>query len=287
MEPSAHSGSENGFGAMLRNSVRCAFFCLVTFLWIRATVDAGPFFKSGELVVLSGELLKAERRMVSGVGYPYPGDLRLAIAVPEGFDAAKVYPILFVSVTGSKYRTNIEEMESYREVATKLGWVVMTAEGERWPRRRHDTISFRRTYMRAGFRLLNETLPASSEWPVVFGGFSGGAKLSQYLAVDSLKRGLPVAGIWAGGCNESHLAEALSQSRLDSGSLSELRVFLCNGNADTVSRLSQAEKVAEEMETLGVDLELFEYEGGHVPSDAALRRGLEFLRADLPQFGTL
>lgn len=267
--------------------MRHFLFCFAPFLWILNPANGGDLFEGGELVILSGELLKNERRMVSGVGYPFPGDLRLAVAVPEGFDAAQLYPILYVSVTGSRYRTNIEEMESYREVATTLGWVVMTAEGERWPKRRHDTIAFRRTYMRAGFRLLKEKLPASGEWPVVYGGFSGGAKLSQYLAVDSLKRGLPVEGIWAGGCNENHLVEALSQSRLDARRLSELRVFLCNGNVDTVSRLGQARKAAEEMLELGVALEFFEYEGGHVLSDTALRRGLDFLREDLPQFGAL
>ena len=72
------------------------------------------FWSEGQVSVLSAPLTRQERRHVSGPSYPFPGDLQLAIAVPRGFSAERSYPMLFVSVTGDRYRTNIEELDALK-----------------------------------------------------------------------------------------------------------------------------------------------------------------------------
>lgn len=246
--------------------------------FVAASVWASDaFWREGELVSLSASLTRQERRHVSGPSYPFPGDLTLALAVPPGFSPQRVYPMLFVSVTGDRYRSNIEEMEAYWRTAVEKGWVVVTAQGERWPKRRHDTILFRQTYFSAAMRVLNDRIPKSREWPIVFAGFSGGSKMSQFLAVYSIDRGQPACGVFAAGCNENLIPKAARRYEVADSQLEGLAVFLSTGTLDTVSTVEQTRKVAESLRGSGIErIETFWHEGGHRHDADSLDQALDW-----------
>ena len=134
----------------------------------------------------------AEKAILTSLGSSSPDKVAVAIALPANFNPENTYPVLITQVTGDKYRPNIEEIDVYREIAQKQGYLVITAQAIPWPNPKFDLINHRYVAIRAALRWLEKEYPGSSNWPIVFAGFSGGAKMSQILAA-SLPRSTAVS----------------------------------------------------------------------------------------------
>ncbi|HVZ32802.1 MAG TPA: hypothetical protein VG963_10270 [Polyangiaceae bacterium] len=206
--------------------------------------------------------------------------VEVALAVPEHFDAAHAYPILLTQVTADAYRPNIAELGEYAPIALARGYVVLTAQGIPWPRGTGgDTLLHRFVTASAGLRWLTGEIPQSAAWPIVIAGFSGGAKISQVLAVSLLLERRPVAGVFLGGCNEDNSPVLLAQYPAVRERFSHIAFFLSAGNEDNIAPLSAVRAVAEGLQRSGVErLRLSEHPGGHRLSPRDLDKGLGWLR---------
>ncbi|MEK7951008.1 SHD1 domain-containing protein [Luteolibacter soli] len=200
-----------------------------------------------------------------------PAQLKIAIALPAGFNPAKPQQVMWVSAPinneGERKRGNIAAMDGFAGLATQAGWVVITADTDqgnpRLDNNQHCEGSDLAVHKQA-VEALAKVWPASRSWKFACCGFSGGAKASFFRAGELLACELDVVGIFAGGCNQDMTASARAESGFRKASLKKVRVFISNGKSDDISTVDQATKLKESAESEGygeVRLELFE--GGH------------------------
>lgn len=218
----------------------------------------------GEANLLQVPTTAEEAEALAEAGAGDPGVVVVALALPEGFDAARPAPILFTSVTGDPYQSNVKELEMYREPALARGWVVLTAQVHPWPDREQDTIDGRRLAARVAFRALEGLFPGSREWPTAFAGFSGGSKMAQLLAGDALAQGRQVCGVLMGGCNEDQSRRIRRLFHPPEEALWAVPYFLSSGDVDRIATPRQMRKVGRSLENKGArHVRLEVYAGPH------------------------
>ena len=212
--------------------------------------------------VLEIPLTSLENRWMKSSGLSGYEVAQAGIAVPEGFDPEKEYPVLVTCVTGDDYLSNIEEMDKYWPQAVEAGWVVVTGWAE--PRPDMDTKAFRRAVTVAAMRKLAELAPGSTSWPVAVGGFSGGAKNSAIIAAYLTREGYRIIGMFMGGCNRDMASQALRQIVKDKAAFKAIPVFFSTGEEDRMATIYEAEDAAQSMRDRGFrHIRLETYPGGH------------------------
>lgn len=216
-----------------------------------------------------------EALLLAQGGAGQPEVALIGLALPPKFNARERTPILFTSVTGDPYQSNIKEMEVYRKQAIARGWIVVTGQPHPWPDRSRDTVTGRQAAARAAFRTLAEIIPASRNWPTAFAGFSGGSKMAQMLAGDAIAEGRHVVGALMSGCNENMWAQVIDAYDPDRTALKKMGYFLSSGRWDQISTLAQMKDVRRGLRKKGarhVRLEYFDGQHAHyLPHiDAAL-----------------
>jgi len=115
---------------------------------------------------------------------------------------------------------------------------------------------------------------------LAFAGFSGGAKVSGWLAALFASQHARVSGIFLAGVNEEPVAAAARQLKvLDEGYLS-IPVFLQAGRLDTVATPDRHREILVELRRRGFrSLRLEVVEGGHRVDATWLRAALEWFAA--------
>lgn len=239
------------------------------------STDGAPDLVPGQKVVLPVELEKREIRWIKSSGLSGYEQAEAAIALPKDFAPGRPYPILITCVTGDRYLTNIEEMDKYWPAAVEAGWVVVT--GWAPPSPQPDTRAYRRAVTVAALRTLQELIPASVDWPLAVGGFSGGAKNAAVTAAYLAQEGRSLIGLFMGGCNRDLATYALKKIAPDANAFRQIPLFLSNGEADTVSTLAEAHEVRESLRKSGfASIRLGTYPGGHVLHQAHLHAALDW-----------
>ena len=212
-----------------------------------------------------------------------PDRVELAVALPAAFDPAQEHPILITQVTADRFRSNIDELPMYAPAALADGYVIVTAQGIPWPRSEgSDNLMHRYVSVRAALRWLAGEFPQSERWPIVLAGFSGGAKISQVLAVSLLLEQRRVEGVFLGGCNEDHSGLLLGQYPAMKDRFSHIAFFLSAGRQDRIAPLESVHAVADGLRRSGVEhLELSVHPGGHQLDKQDLSKALRWFRAQL------
>ncbi len=199
-----------------------------------------------------------------------PTLLKMAIALPAGFDPAKPQHVMWVSAPinndGERKSGNIGAIEQYSGPATQAGWVVIAADTDQGNPRLEDNQRSEGTDLAVheqAVAALAKAWPASTSWKFACCGFSGGAKASYYRAGDLLACDLAVVGLFLGGCNQDMTAEAREETSFKKSGLKKVRVF-SNGKTDDISTEAHANKVKDSVESQGYgDVKLELYDGGH------------------------
>lgn len=205
---------------------------------------------------------EASELKLAGVGQP--DVVLVGLALPKGFDPSRPTPVLFTSVTGDPYQSNIKEMEVYRARAVARGWVVLTGQPHPWPDRPQDTVTGRRVSAKVAFRALAELFPGSEDWPTAFAGFSGGSKMSQLLSGYFIANGRHVVGALMSGCNENQIVEIMDNYNPDRKKLKAMGYFLSSGRLDQVSSPQQVKDVRRTLRRKGAkNVRLETFDGPH------------------------
>jgi predicted esterase len=200
-----------------------------------------------------------------------PTQLKIAIALPAGFDPTKPQHVMWVSAPinseDERKRGNIAAIDGYAGLATQAGWVVIAADTDQGNPRLEDNQNSQGSDLavhKQAVEALTKAWPAFKSWKFACCGFSGGAKATYFRAGDLLACELDVVGLFLGGCNQDMTANARDETGYRKSGLKKVRVFISNGKADNISTVDHATKVKESVESQGygeVRLELFE--GGH------------------------
>src|SRR4029079_9228261 len=93
---------------------------------------------------------------------------------------------------------------AYAEAAVAGGWILVAADrAEEVPVERDD-VNLRSAFSAAALAALESQWPEAGKAPLAFGGFSGGAKFSGWLAAAFARQGRGFAGVFHFAHNRSH-----------------------------------------------------------------------------------
>lgn len=199
--------------------------------------------------------------------------IKIAIAVPDGFDPSQPWPLYVVSSTVNA--SSIGSMKAVYKAVVDSRWVALAADGAEKPK--VDSTAWRWALVASALEQLHEAWPASKQWPVACGGFSGGAKRSGYLAAIMMRSEYKVIGLWMGGCNADMASSGLDLYKPAASKFKSTPIFLSSGTSDKTATPEQVHEVMQSLRSSGFRKVRFEsYSGEHHVSQEHVRQGLKW-----------
>jgi hypothetical protein len=212
----------------------------------------------GEVLTIEVPLSDKRRAEAAKDGNSKLAHARVAIAVPQGFDPQKTWPILVVANTETY--SNIDSLQQFKQAALDEGWIVLAADGVELEKNQEG--SMRWPCLAAAFDYLTAAWPGVKNWPVACGGMSGGAKNSSFLAGDLAREHHRVVGMLMMGCNQDMATVAYRKG--SATSLLTASVFLSSGKSDTIATPAQHEAVKRSLQGTGFrKVRLERFDGAH------------------------
>ncbi|HEX4524279.1 MAG TPA: hypothetical protein VH704_12230 [Casimicrobiaceae bacterium] len=220
--------------------------------------------------------LPQELRQIAGRSGPSRVSHALVtVAVPADFDAARRYPVMVVSATSDESSRAL--LGAYAETAVAGGWILVAADpAEKIPVERDD-VNLRYALNATALAALASRWPESGNAPLAFGGFSGGAKYSGWLAAAFARQGRPIVGIYLAGINADTVTPTARHFGVLNESFKRIPVFLQSGQRDTVATPADHRNVRDQLEHAGFSEVRIEYgAGSHEVDPRSLRTALDW-----------
>ena len=246
---------------------------------------AATGLKPGALNEFSVEL-PMELRKLAGRGQVSPVTHALvAIAVPATIDMAHEWPVLVVSATSDRqFHSSRKLMSAYMETALAAGWIVVAADPTEVVAAEQDDVPLRLALVKAALAALALQWPGSGKAPLAFGGFSGGAKYSGWLAAAFASEGRNIIGIYLAGINQDTLVAAAEQFHVLDAKFRNVPVFLQSGETDVVATPADHRAIYDELKSAGFRRVRLEFvPGAHEVDPGPLRAALDGFRATSTQ----
>jgi hypothetical protein len=258
----------------------------------------------GGTVQVSVPMTAQEKGYVAEGGNPVPPYTLAVLAVPQGFDPKKSWPVLVCFSSTDGHRQNREALLRYRPLALAEGWVLIAGDGpEIAPRA--DSTGWRTGHTLAALDALHRSFPGSTQWPIATAGHSGGSKRASYIAPLLALAGNRIIGVFASGITQEGLAkqgppseagrtnyfnpqvssvccESIGEGyrRFHPGSgFLRTRYFISTGRLDTIATVEQQTVVADTARREGfTNVRHRIHPGGHVVSRAHVQEALRWFR---------
>jgi AMP-activated protein kinase-like protein len=203
---------------------------------------------------------------------------KMGIAVPQGFDSAKLWPVLVIANTEAY--SNIDAMRQFKQAANDEGWVILAADGVEAEKDKEGSIKW--PCVAAAFDYLTRVWPTVKDWPVACGGMSGGAKNSSFLAADFAREHHRVIGMLMMGCNQDMASVAYRKSAPPN--FLSAAVFLSSGKSDTIATPASTEQVKNSLHATGFQkLRLESFDGAHDVYQPHIAEALRWFNAQSPK----
>ena len=225
--------------------------------------------------------LPQELRKVAGHGQPSRVTRALVtIAVPKDIDMAREWPVLVVSATSdAAHHSSRALLRAYAETAVANGWIAIAADAKEDVAQDEDDVPLRLALNTAALAVLARQWPGTDRSPLAFGGFSGGAKHSAWLAAAFAKEGRKVIGLYFAGINENTLVDAATRLDVLTPAFRLVPVFLQAGDKDTVASLDEHQAIIAELKRDGFrNVRLVSFAGAHVVDPGPLKIALDWFR---------
>ena len=223
--------------------------------------------------------LPRELRMLAGRGQLSPVTHSLVtIAVPATFDAARDWPVLIVNATFIvEAHSSRNLLRAYAATALAAGWITIATDPAEEISAEQDEVPLRYALDKAALGALEALWPGASKAPLAFGGFSGGAMYSGWLAAVFAKEGRNVIGIYLAGINENTVLAAARQLDLLNETYRRVPVFLQSGETDEVATTADHRRVQHELLRAGFRNVRIEYfPDSHIVNPRPLRMALDW-----------
>jgi len=249
---------------------------------------AAPGLTPGALNEFSVELPQ-ELRLLAGRGKLSPVSRALVtVAVPANFDMAREWPVLVISATSdAQYRSSRKLMSAYAETAVAAGWIVVAADPAEEVTKEQDDVPLRLALVKAALAALASQSAGSDKAPLAFGGFSGGAKYSGWLAAAFAAEGRTIIGIYLAGINQDTLVAAAAQFQVLDAKFKNIPIFLQSGEKDEVSTPADHRAIYADLRRAGFRRVRLEYfPGAHEIDPTQLGVALDAFRATANQPST-
>lgn len=260
---------------------RCCIRDLVA-AWLGATLAAvaPAALESGRTTHFDYELPRPLREFAGGGRLSPVTRAQVAVTVPANFDPQAVWPILIVNATTDvKYRSSRRLAGFYTESALAAGWIVLAVDPAESLPQDDDTILLRMALARGALAALDRGWPHASRWPVAFAGFSGGAKISGWLAALFALEGQVPLGVFQAGINENTLAAAAKEFDVRTPAFTAMPVFLLAGEKDRIATAADHRRIERELRRAGFSaVRLETFPGPHAVDPRPLQRALQWFR---------
>ncbi len=203
--------------------------------------------------------------------------VRIGVAVPQGFDPLKTWPVLVV--TNTETYSNIDSLRQFKDAALAENWVILAAdEVEAEP---NNEGAMKWTCMAAAFDYLTRAWPGLKDWPIACGGMSGGAKNSSFLAGDLAREHHRVIGLLLMGCNQDMASVAFRKG--GAATMLGASVFISSGKSDTIATPERAAEVKNSLQATGFrKVRLESYDGAHDIYQPHVTEALRWFLAQSP-----
>jgi predicted esterase len=227
------------------------------------------------------ELPRPLREIAGGGALSPVTRARVSVAVPAHFTPDAVRPLLIVNATTDvKYRSSRRLAGFYTPPALAAGWIVLAVDPVEDIPQDEDTILLRLALARGALAALERWCPGVQRWPIALAGFSGGAKISGYLAALFALEGRIPLGVFQAGINENTLASSARQFRVRTPEFKAMPVFLLAGEKDEIAPESDHRRIANELKRAGfTQVRVETFAGPHAVDPRPLQRALEWFRA--------
>jgi Glycogen recognition site of AMP-activated protein kinase len=228
-------------------------------------LTASPTATGSLLAPTAGEVLNLEvplsdKRRAEAVkeGATNVHHAKVAIAVPQGFDPQKSWPVLIINNTEDY--PNIDSLNQFKQAALDENWVIMAADPPEAEKDKQD--GWRWATIAAAMDYVVATWPAAKDWPIACGGMSGGAKNSTFIAAAFARDHHRLIGMLMMGCNQDMASVAFHQSAPPN--FLGVPVFLSSGKSDTIATPAQHEAVKNSLRGTGFQkVRLEHFDGAH------------------------
>ncbi len=223
--------------------------------------------------------LPTDLRKMAGRGKLSPVTHALVtIAVPNNVNRAHGGPVIIISATSDPgYHSSRRLLRAYADAALAGGWTLVAADPADHVSVEQDDVPMRLALNTTALAVLARHWPEASNAPLAFGGFSGGAKYSGWLAAAFASQGRTVIGIYLAGINQETLVDAARQFNVLSAPFKRIPVFLQTGTLDDVSTPADHQAVASDLRRAGFRNVRVEYfPGAHEVEPGPMRAALEW-----------
>jgi predicted esterase len=257
---------------------------VVPILFAVATTVAAQGLTLGGVTEFKVEL-PTELRTMAGRGQLSPVTHALvAVAAPSNLDMAHEFPVMIISATSDpNYNSSRKLLLAYYEAALQAGWILVAADPASDTTVAQDDVPMRLALDTAALAVLAKQWPGVNTAPLAFGGFSGGAKYSEWLAAAFAKQGRKIIGLYLAGINESSLVSAAQSFDVLDDKFKRIPIFLQSGTTDEISSVGDHRTVSSALNRAGFKNVRVEYfTGGHEVDPRPLRTALDWFR----QFAT-
>ena len=225
--------------------------------------------------------LPKDLRTMAGRGQLSPVTHALVtIAAPSNLDMAHEFPVMIISATSDpEYNSSRKLLLAYYEVALQASWILVAADPGTEITVGQDDVPMRLALNTAALAVLAKQWPGANAASMAFGGFSGGAKYSEWLAAAFAGQGRNVIGIYLAGINISTLVDAAQQFNVMNDRFKRIPIFLQSGEADKVSTPADHQKIATELQRVGFkNIRVGVLPGAHEVDPGPFRNALEWFR---------
>lgn len=214
-----------------------------------------------------------------------PMQARLTFLLHKDFDPAKENKIFFARTTGDgkDESGDIRAMGFFEGVARDYGWNLAVFDS---PKGLSGDPNVDIAIFAAGLRVMEKTWPGCSKtWKFGAGGISGGAKSSQNLVAVLSRNRVNMDVLFLSGCNCFLGYFFKERYRVDPKVFSKARIFISNGLSDTISPVSHAQGVYDDMKRMGKvkKIRFEKYEGGHEPGAGQVEMAFKWFEEELKE----
>jgi predicted esterase len=222
--------------------------------------------------------LTPELRQIAGRGSLSPATYAVvAIAVPPKFEPTRDWPVMIVNATVDRPGQSRALLRAYAAAALDEGWILLAADPVPDVDRADDEATLRFALDFAALAVLQRQWPGAGKARLAFGGFSGGAKYSGWLAAAFAGQKRAVIGVYLASCNEDTLAPAARDFDVLDERFRRIPVFLQSGENDSVATPADHRRVQADLENAGFRRVRVEYFAGtHEVAPAPLRQALRW-----------
>jgi predicted esterase len=253
------------------------FLALLPVLFAASAALAAPGLKPGGLTEFNVELPR-ELRQLAGRGQVSPvAHALVTIAVPANFDPSRDWPVIVISATVNHSSRSL--LDTYANTALGAGWIVLAADPVEHAPGLEDDLPLRYALNIAALAALELQWRGAGKAQLAFGGFSGGAKNSGWLAAAFASRDRSIIGIYLAGINEDTIVSAARHFKVLNDAYRHIPVFLQSGDRDDVATPADHQRVREELIRAGfANIRVEQFPGLHVIDPGPLLRALNWFR---------